>query len=119
MASAAILRSAARSLRLRQPLEQQRCLLARRFSSSSTPGEGLDVNRVVGIVNRHVHQKEDIHQHILRKIDMVSDNMDKQTHLIKQLEAKMKKHECGRTTDLTVWLLSIPTTFVIIALCNN
>ncbi|WVZ49715.1 hypothetical protein U9M48_001047 [Paspalum notatum var. saurae] len=118
MASAAILRSAARSLRLLQPLEQQRCLLARRFSSSSTPSEGLDVNRVLGIVNGQVHQ-EDIVQRILRKIDMVSDNMDKQARLIKQIEAKINEHECERTIDLTSWVLSIPTTFLIIALYNK
>ena len=41
MASAAMLRSAARSLRLRlrQPLEQQRCLQARQILSSSAPTE--------------------------------------------------------------------------------
>uniref|UniRef100_A0A0A9F2K3 Uncharacterized protein n=1 Tax=Arundo donax TaxID=35708 RepID=A0A0A9F2K3_ARUDO len=42
MASAAILRrSAARSLRLLQPLEQQGCLLARRFVESLSPNPRL------------------------------------------------------------------------------
>ncbi|WVZ49762.1 hypothetical protein U9M48_001091 [Paspalum notatum var. saurae] len=77
MAPAAILRSAARSLHLRQHLDQQRCLLARRLLSSSVPTErckkfpsGTPPPSNSMEQKKHPNDAEDINQRLLREIDM-------------------------------------------------
>ncbi|CAN6372779.1 unnamed protein product [Urochloa humidicola] len=87
MASAAIRRCAARSLRLRQPLEQQLRPLERRFSSSSVPAERSKCSssdtRSRGSMEQKSHineKKEDIYQRLSTKIDKISDGLDEHTH---------------------------------------
>ncbi|KAJ1276763.1 hypothetical protein BS78_05G239800 [Paspalum vaginatum] len=73
-------RSLRPSLHLRQPLEQQRCLLARRLPSSSVPTErcknfpsGTRPSNSMEQKKHHNDDEEDINRRLLREIDMVSD----------------------------------------------
>ncbi|XP_039777978.1 uncharacterized protein LOC120645247 isoform X2 [Panicum virgatum] len=96
MASAAILRSAARSLRLLQPLEQSGCLLGRRaivgdlspstrLLSSSVPTErSRSTIEQKSLTNK---KTEDIYQRISTKFDKISAGLDEQSRLLKQIEA--------------------------------
>ncbi|WVZ49735.1 hypothetical protein U9M48_001066 [Paspalum notatum var. saurae] len=99
MASSAILRSAARALRLRQPLEQRRPLLACRLLSSSVPNErSTNLPSSTRSSNsmeqkKHVNEEEDMKQSILRKMDLISDAIDRQERLLKELEAEIKEDQ--------------------------
>ncbi|CAD6255777.1 unnamed protein product [Miscanthus lutarioriparius] len=108
MASAAMLRSAARSLRLRKPLEPERCLLARRFlSSSSVPTErhtcSPSSNKPLkGIMEQksHVNEKpENIYKRLLMKVDKISEGLDEHSRLLKELEAEIKENNKTSSLD--------------------
>ncbi|EER95010.2 hypothetical protein BDA96_01G428600 [Sorghum bicolor] len=121
MASAAILRSVARSLRLRQPLEQ-RCLMERRFLSSSVhkeryPSSGTHSREAMELKSR-VSGKEDVYERLLVKIDKVSEGLDEHLRLLKQLEVQMKENKNGGVIDLTPWILSVPASLILFALYN-
>ncbi|CAL4895609.1 unnamed protein product [Urochloa decumbens] len=137
MASATILRSAARSLRLRQPLEQQGRLLARRaiedlrsstrLLSSSVPTErhkcfpSSDTrSRDSGEQKNRVNEKkDDIYQRLSTKIDKISDGYDEHMRLLKQLEVQIKENNKNHgAIDLTPWVVSIPASFLLFALYN-
>ncbi|KAJ1276751.1 hypothetical protein BS78_05G238900 [Paspalum vaginatum] len=105
MAPAAILRSAARSLHLRQPLEQQRCLLSRRLLSSSVPTErcknfpsGTRPSNSMEQKKHHNDEEEDINRRLLREIDMVSDYV--------------------HGGAIAPWAVSIPLSFLLFVLYN-
>ncbi|XP_066338776.1 uncharacterized protein [Miscanthus floridulus] len=121
MASAAMLRSAARSLRLRKPLERERCLLARRFLSSSsvlTERHTCSPSNkpLKGIMEQksHVNEKpeniypENIYKRLLMKVDKISEGLDEHSRLLKELEAEIKENnKHGGAIDLTPWVVSI------------
>ncbi|CAL4985998.1 unnamed protein product [Urochloa decumbens] len=101
--SAAILRSAARSLRLRQPLDQQGCLLPRRsievlsptarFLSSSVPTERHpsepSSRDSKGQKSRNNEKKDDIYERLSTKADKILDGLDEQKRLLKQVADQM------------------------------
>ncbi|CAL4991891.1 unnamed protein product [Urochloa decumbens] len=127
MASAAIRRCAARSLRLRQPLEQHLRPLERRFSSSSVPTERNKCSpssdtRSRGSMEQKSHmneKKEDIYQRLSTKIDMISAGVDEQARFLKQLEAQIKENNKHRgAIDLTPWVVSMSASFLMVALYN-
>ncbi|KAJ1276741.1 hypothetical protein BS78_05G238100 [Paspalum vaginatum] len=65
------------------------------------------------------NEEEDIQQRILRKMDMISDAVDRQERLLKQLESEIKKDQKnGRVIDLTPWVVSIPVAFLLVAVYN-
>ncbi|KAG2564093.1 uncharacterized protein LOC120645247 isoform X1 [Panicum virgatum] len=128
MASAAILRSAARSLRLLQPLEQSGCLLGRRaivgdlspstrLLSSSVPTErSRSTIEQKSLTNK---KTEDIYQRISTKFDKISAGLDEQSRLLKQIEVQMEENNKRRgAIDLTPWVVSIPVSFLLVALYN-
>ncbi|CAL4983596.1 unnamed protein product [Urochloa decumbens] len=127
MASAAIRRCAARSLRLRQPLEKQLCPLERRFSSSSVPTERSNCSPASDTRSRSSmeqksqmsEKKEDIYQRLSTKIDMISAGVDEQARFLKQLEAQIQENNKHRgAIDLTPWVVSMSASFLMVALYN-
>jgi len=128
MASAAILRSAARSLRLRQTLELPGCLLARRaIVEDLSPGTRLLSSSVPTERSRSTMEQksltnkktEDIYQRISTKFDKISDGLDEQSRLLKQIEVQIKENNKHRgAIDLTPWVVSIPVSFLLFALYN-
>ncbi|CAO2149532.1 unnamed protein product [Urochloa humidicola] len=122
MASAAIRRCAARSLRLRQPLEQQLCPLERRFSSSSVPTERSKCSSSGGSMEQKSHineKKEDIYQRLSTKIDKISDGLDEHARLLKQLEVQIQENnKHAGAIDLTPWVVSMSASFLMVALYN-
>ncbi|KAF8652319.1 hypothetical protein HU200_053976 [Digitaria exilis] len=63
--------------------------------------------------------KEDIYQRLSRKVDMISDGIDEQSRLLKQLKAQIieNKKNAG-VIDLTPWVVSISGSFLLFALYN-
>ncbi|CAL4985999.1 unnamed protein product [Urochloa decumbens] len=128
--SAAILRSAARSLRLRQPLDQQGCLLPRR-SIERHPSEPSSRDSK-GQKSRNNEKKDDIYERLSTKADKILDGLDEQKRLLKQVadqmngldeqkrllkqvEDQMKENKHGEPIDLTPWVVF---SFVLFVLYN-
>ncbi|CAL4982685.1 unnamed protein product [Urochloa decumbens] len=126
--AAAILRSTARSLRLRLPLDQQWCLLARRsveglspttrLLSSSVPTERHpsepSSSDTKGQKSRNNEKKDDIYERLSTKADKILDGLDEQKRLLKQVEDQMKENKKhGEPIDLTPWVVSSFALFVL------
>ncbi|WVZ49700.1 hypothetical protein U9M48_001034 [Paspalum notatum var. saurae] len=123
-AAAAILRSAARSLRLRQPLEQQRIISEGRFLSSSAPSsetrkcfpssDPRSRPRAPMKRQRRVirETEEEIYQHISATIDRISDRVDKCSRLLDEIE----EIDARRQVDITPWVVSLSAAASLVAL---
>ncbi|KAG2580852.1 hypothetical protein PVAP13_6NG371700 [Panicum virgatum] len=68
----------------------------------------------IGEQKDKVHEKTgDMYQRLSMKIDRLSDIMDENSRLLKQVEAQMKENKHAGAIDLTPWLVS---TFVFFSL---
>jgi len=62
---------------------------------------------------------EDIYQRISTKFDKISAGLDEQSRLLKQIEVQMEENNKRRgAIDLTPWVVSIPVSFLLVALYN-
>ncbi|KAJ1276735.1 hypothetical protein BS78_05G237500 [Paspalum vaginatum] len=69
-------------------------------------------------VKKRFNEEEDM-KRILRKMDLISDAVDRQERLLKQLEAEIKEEQKnGRVIDITPRVVSIPAAFLLVTVYN-
>ncbi|KAJ1255500.1 hypothetical protein BS78_K202400 [Paspalum vaginatum] len=124
MAAAAILRSAARSLRLRRPLEQRRVISEGRFLGSSAPSsetrkcfpssDPRSRPRVsMKRQSRVICKEQEIYQHISATIDRISDRVERCSRLLDEIEEIEARRAAA---DITPWVVSLSTAASLVAL---
>jgi len=65
------------------------------------------------------NKTEDIYQRISTKFDKISAGLDEQSRFLKQIEVQMEEKNKRRgAIDLTPWVVSIPVSFLLVALYN-
>ncbi|CAO2142250.1 unnamed protein product, partial [Urochloa humidicola] len=68
----------------------------------------------------HINEKkEDIYQRLSTKIDKISDGLDEQARLLKQLEVQIQENnKHAGAIDLTPWVVSMSASFLMVGLYN-